>query len=217
MQEKPRNISWERFENLTSRPFGVRIIRHVDVEDSPAIMRQDDENVVKLERQRRDHEEVARGGHVHVVADESPPPLRGIRLPRLHHVLLHRRFRDRVAKQGKLGHDHRCTPGHVLYRHATDQVDERHTDGRPTWLALRLPPPVEAKAVPVPAYDGVRLHEMHGLLPVLQHLRHQDPEHPIAVLDLGTLDGTFQNGELVSQCNVLESEALPVFGEHTDE
>jgi len=37
-----------------------------------------------------------------------------------------------------------------------------------------------------------------GIAPLGQHPLHQDPEHPIAVMDLRPLDGPFQNGELMT-------------------
>ena len=69
----------------------------------------------------------------------------------------------------------------------------------------------------MPPDDGVRRHEVQGVTPVNEHPLHQDPEHPIAVMDLRPLDGPFQNGELVTQGDVLKGQALAIFGEETYE
>ncbi len=69
----------------------------------------------------------------------------------------------------------------------------------------------------MPADDRVRLHEVNGIAPLGQHPLHQDPEYPIAVMDLRPLDGPFQNCELMTEGDVLQSESLAVLDEKPEE
>ena len=69
----------------------------------------------------------------------------------------------------------------------------------------------------MPADDRVRLHEDQRVLPVLERASHQDPEHPIAVVDLRSRHRSLQHGELMSQCEVLGDESLAVGDKQSNE
>ncbi len=69
----------------------------------------------------------------------------------------------------------------------------------------------------MPSDHSIGLHEVHRVAPVREHPLHQDPEHAIAVVDLRALHRPLQNGELVTQSDVLEREPLAVLDQCANE
>ncbi len=122
-----------------------------------------------------------------------------------------------MSEQGEFIADPRRSPECVLLGEAADQVDELEADRRAPGIAARLAFPVIAEALPMPLHDRRGLHEVDCFLPLHQHPLHQDPEHPVAVLDLRALDRSLQHGELMAQRDVLECEPLAVFDEKPEE
>ncbi len=66
---------WQRFSNLLCRPLFARMIRHVEVHHTAAVMRQDDENKQHAEGRGRHGKEIRRGHLLHVICQETPPGL----------------------------------------------------------------------------------------------------------------------------------------------
>src|SRR6266849_9638738 len=66
---------WKRFSNLLRRPLFARMIRHVEVHHTAAVMRQDDEDKQHPEGRSRHSEEIHRGHFLHVTCQEGPPGL----------------------------------------------------------------------------------------------------------------------------------------------
>jgi cytochrome c5 len=58
----------------------------------------------------------------------------------------------------------------------------------------------------MPADDGLRLHEDEGALPVGPQAAERDPECSVSVSQLGAFGLVLQNGQLLSQSEVLQSE-----------
>ena len=63
----------EGLHQLLSGPLGRRMFRHVEVENTPSIMRQHDEHKEHPERDRRDREEVQRDDLGHMILQKRPP------------------------------------------------------------------------------------------------------------------------------------------------
>ena len=90
----------ERLQQLSRRPRGRWVIGDVHVEDSAAIVGEEDEHVQQIEGQRGYDEEVAGRRHVHVVREERPSGLRRSLVLALDHVLGHAGLGDLVSEQG---------------------------------------------------------------------------------------------------------------------
>jgi hypothetical protein len=58
----------------------------------------------------------------------------------------------------------------------------------------------------MPADHGLGLHEEEGVLPVWPQARQRDPECTIRFRQLGAFGLTLQNGQLLSQGEILERE-----------
>ena len=59
--------------------------------------------------------------------------------------------------------------------------------------------------------------KVDGFFPLLHHLRQEDPEHAFAVVNLGSLDGALEYGELVTKGDILQGESLSILREHPDQ
>ena len=75
MEESGLLAARERLDELMGCPRGRRAGRDIEVQDASTIMREHDEDVEDLERQRRHREEVVGGAGGHVVGDERAPLL----------------------------------------------------------------------------------------------------------------------------------------------
>ena len=80
-------------ESAARSTLFARMIRHIEVQHTAAIMRQDDENKQYPEGRRRHSEKIHRGHLLPVICQESPPGLRR-RLPPLAQILAHGRWGD---------------------------------------------------------------------------------------------------------------------------
>jgi hypothetical protein len=65
----------KRFSNLLRRPLFARMIRHIEVHHTAAVMRQDDENKQHSEGRSRHSKEIHRGHLLHVIGQKGPPGL----------------------------------------------------------------------------------------------------------------------------------------------
>ncbi len=93
-QQKLRGcIERKRFHNLLGCPLCGRMFRHVEVDDSPAIVRQDDENEQYFECGCRHDEEVDSDKVFQVQIEKRSPSSRGQSFP-MRFVSFHGRFRD---------------------------------------------------------------------------------------------------------------------------
>src|SRR5215831_17770587 len=57
----------------------------------------------------------------------------------------------------------RCTPKPIVHAHPPDQRPQFHSDLRPASHASGFPAPVTAKSSAMPAHDGLRPQDYHGL------------------------------------------------------
>jgi hypothetical protein len=76
VQPARRCVVWKCVDHLLSGPSGRRMIRDVDMHDTPAVMRQHDQNEQHASGERRHGEEIHRRGRSEVIRKERPPSLR---------------------------------------------------------------------------------------------------------------------------------------------
>ena len=75
---------------------------------------------------------------------------------------------------------------------------------------LRLPPPVVSPALPMPSNHGLGTHGEYAVPPAFEQLPQQDPEDPIRILEVGTIDATFQNRELLTKREIFKNKLIAV-------
>ena len=86
---------------------------------------------------------------------------------------------------------------------ASDERPDLRVDG---WTTASVSAPVEFEAFAMPADHGLRLQEDQGVLPVGPQAEERDPECAVCVGQLGAFAVAMQNGQLLSQGDVFESE-----------
>jgi hypothetical protein len=56
----------------------------------------------------------------------------------------------------------------------------------------------------MPTHDRVRLHDDQGRTPVSPRVAEQDPRQSISVVEWGTLGGTLEHRQLLTECQVFK-------------
>src|SRR5882672_1557019 len=103
--------------------------------------------------------------------------------------------------------DARRAPEWVGEGHGADELGDLQIDGRTTGsTASRLPVPERAEAPPVPANHGLRLNDMERFAPPYPPLREPHPEDAVEETDPRSLGAAAEQGELLSQRQVLKNE-----------
>ena len=201
-----RGLLGKALDDLPGRPDGRGVVRHVNVEEFAAVVTKHYEDEEQPERQRR-HEEEVDGDRVSKMAGQKGPPCRGGARRGATHVFGHSQLGDRVAEQSEFRLDAAPAPGGVLPRHPSDQLAQRGIEPRAADRGgLRLPAPVELEALAVPGEHRGRLHDDETGSPVRPHPRQPHPEDPIPAREPGSGHGALQDGQLMSQRQILEGD-----------
>src|SRR3989442_700085 len=101
----------------------------------------------------------------------------------------------------------RRAPEGIGEGHGADELGDLRIDGRTTGsTASRLPVPERAEALPVPANHGLRLNDMERFAPPCPPLREPQPEDAVEETDPRSLGAAAEQGELLSQRQVLKNE-----------
>ena len=95
----------------------------------------------------------------------------------------------------------------VLLPDNDDVVEAVPPKGTDHALAVRIL--LEFEALAMPADHGLGLHEDQGVLPVWPQTAERDPECAVRLGELGAFGLALQNGQLLSQGQVLQSEFAP--------
>ena len=75
-------------------------------------------------------------------------------------------------------------------------------------VTARAASPAPAEPVPMPAYDGLGLHEDQGRSPPPPRGRQDHPKYAVAGAEIRPLHGTLQGPQLVSEGNIFEDDVL---------
>ena len=78
-------------------------------------------------------------------------------------------------------------------------IDPVGSDRRSATLRPRLPLPVAAEALAMPADHGLRLDHNEVLFPIREQTVHEDPEHAVAVVDARAFHAALQHVDLLAQ------------------
>ena len=142
------------------------MLRYVEVNHTPAAMREHYQDKQDPKRGDRNGEEIDRDQFVHMVFQESLPRLGG-RLPTFGHQSGDRSLRDSDSVFHELPMNAGCAPQGIGFCHLVHQVPKFATHSRPTGpLSPGHPGPEKAESSPMPADDGFRSHEEQSLSPI---------------------------------------------------
>jgi len=87
----------------------------------------------------------------------------------------------------------------ILKCHAPDEQSHFVGDARPAGSPPGAEPPVEAKALPVPAHDRLGLDDDQDLPPARPELAQQDPETAVQGRERGSPSGLAEDRELLAE------------------
>ena len=118
-----RGIVWKRLAQLLTHPGAGRMSGHVEVQNTPPIMRDDEEAVENAEGERWHGEEVHRGDGFAMIAQKRRPSLCRFGVSRrFAHPAQDGSLGDVEAEHLQFAVNAGRTPGRILGDHAEDQL-----------------------------------------------------------------------------------------------
>src|SRR6516225_7431059 len=156
-EEARGRIKWERLPQLLNNPKGRGMPRDVAVQNTSAIMADDEEAVQHGEDDRGNREEIHRGDGFPMVTQKSEPTLGWAWISGgLFHPAGNRSFGNVKTEHKKFSVDARSSPARILGHHLEDEIPNlfrclSSADGLP---GLRNHPPVPTEAGAVPTDNG---------------------------------------------------------------
>jgi len=205
-------IKRERFAQLLDDPSAGWMPCNVVLQNTSAIMRDNEEAVQHSEVDRRDGEEVHCGDNFTVVAEKRRPSFRQPWISRsLSNPARHGSLRDVETEHHQLAVHSRRTPGRILGHHAEDHVTKLLGDTlSPSSSAMsREPRPVQFESCPMPSHDRLRLHEHQGTFPSRPKSPQHDPEQLVWKCEFRPWTLRIQDGKLLAKSKNLENQARP--------
>src|SRR5260370_13854278 len=170
---------WKCFSQLLDDPRACRMLCDIEVQDTPAIVTDDEKAIEHAEGDRRNSEKVHRGNRFPVITEKGKPALSRLRISRCpFHPTRDRSLRDIKTEHEKLAMDTRRSPRGVLNDHPENQFP--NLLGRlssPDW-----PPDLGGQlsgqmvSAPFPSHHGFGRDRNEGLLPSGPESADGDPE-----------------------------------------
>src|SRR5438270_4535912 len=108
------------------------------------------------------------------------------------------------------------SPIGILFPQAANQPSNLFGNLGPTATRPGAPTPVKAKAGAMPAYEGRGLHDDQNVGPAGPAATESGPENSVQPVQLGPRTFTLEHGELLSQCQNLESGIAPTAQENAE-
>jgi hypothetical protein len=179
----------------------------IEMQDAPTIVTDDEKAIEHTEGDRWNSEEVHRGNRFPVITEKGKPARGRIRISRCpFHPTRDRSLRDLETEHEKLAMDAWRSPRWVLNYHPEDQFPNllrrlSSPDGPPD-LGDQLP--VQTESAPVPTHHRFGPDRNEGMLPSGPESADGDPEELIDQVKSWLRIPTFQDGELLTQRQILE-------------
>jgi hypothetical protein len=178
--------------------------RHCNVEDLPVREPDDEEDVKRLEQNRRDTEKIA-SPHVRCMPRQELSPCPG-RAPAATpaHIFGHGPGGNLKPEPRQFGLDALLTPKAILGGHACDQSLKLYRDrwAATSFFMRRSPPPVRPPTRSLPAQNCFRFHNQQRMTPIAEPSACQDPKAPIGVAQARPRMPPLQHNQLLPQTKV---------------
>ena len=194
---------------LLNDPCAGRMPGHIEVQNPPPVMRNDEEAVENTEGQRRHGEEIHRGYRFTMIAQKRSPSLCRLWTPRrFPHPAQHGSLRNVEAEHLQLAVNARRTPGRILGDHAEDEFAQFPADAFSSRAGPmpRKPRPIQLEPCPMPANDGLRLDEDQRPFPSRPEPPQDDPEQFIGSGKPRLRMSPFQDGKLLPKRQVFQEQ-----------
>ena len=201
---------WERFPQLLDDPTACRMLRDVEVQDTPALVADDKEAVEDTEGDRGHGEEVHGRNRFPVIRQKRAPALGW---PGLSRNPLHpagdASLADIEAQHEQFAVNARHAPSWVLRHHTENQLPNFRRQFFPTDLFSRLrnPTPVQSKTSAMPANHRLRIDEHESLLPSTPETAGEYPEDFVHRPHPGSGMLALQHGQLLPEGEIFQEQA----------
>ena len=185
------------------------MLGHVEVKNSPPIMRDNEEAVENVEVQRRYGKEVHRSNGLTMVAQKCCPSLCRLRTPRcLPQPAQHASFGNIEAEHLQLAMNSWRTPGRVLGNHAENDLPQfpAHAFPSRTSPVSRNPRPIQLEPGSVPANHRLRLDEDQCPPPTSPEAPQANPEQFVKNGKPRLRMLLFENTKLMPQSQVFQEQ-----------
>jgi hypothetical protein len=204
-----RRIAGECPSQLSHDPGARWMPSNSPMEDSPPVMRNDEEAVQHAKRQSRHGEEVHRGDGFPMIAQRSCPSFCRLRISwRFAHPAQYSSFRDIEAKHLQFTVSARRTPGRVLGHHAENESAHFWADALSTRTSTvpREPGPIRLESGTVPSHHGLRLDKNQCLLPTTPEPTQYHPEESVGISKLRVRMFLLQDRKLLAKRQILQKQ-----------
>ncbi len=171
-QASRRRCPGERLGDLESQPFRRRMPGHLNPQQLPSTVANDQEGKQPLKCHRRNDAQVDRSNRMGVIVQKRLPAL-GRRSSAARHVFRNRRLGDLKTQHQQFAVDPGRAPQRVLPAHPPDQVPQAPVNPGPPHPLSRPPAPIGSETCSLPSQHGLWL----DYLDHLQQARPK-PDHP---------------------------------------
>jgi hypothetical protein len=201
----------ECFSQLLHNPGAGGMPSDVAVEDTPAVMTNDEEAVEHAERDARYREEIHCSDGFAVIMKKSEPPLGRFRIFGCSlHPPGNCSLRYVETEHQEFAVDAGSTPSWILHDHPKNQptnlAGNSHSAARPGDFGEEGP--IKAKSRTMPPDHGLRSDDEEGLLPGGAKAAREHPEKSVERTKFRSGVAALQNRELLSERQVLQEEDL---------
>ena len=212
-------MRYPRLSQLLYKPKRTGISRHIEMQDAPTIVADDEKAVQNTKSERWDGEKVHRSNGLAMVSEE--------RQPSLHRVWISRGspdpsrdtpFREIESQLEQFAVNTRCSPGRILGNHAEDQGANLFADALPSSCLSDSgdPRPIQTKSRSMPVYDGSRSDQDERLPPPGPAHSQRNPEQFVQGSQSTSRSLRVQCQQLPTESHVFEGEVRPAT-ERTDQ
>jgi hypothetical protein len=156
------------FPQLLHDPQAGRVLGHIEVQNPPAVMGNDEGAAEHAERDRGNRKQVHRGNSFPMVTQKGEPTLGRLWVPRRSfHPAGNRSLRDVETEHEQLAMNARRAPSRILGHHPEDQLPHllRRLFSPDGLSDSRDQPPIRPKTGPVPTDHRLERHDDESLLP----------------------------------------------------
>lgn len=189
----------------------------VEVQDLASPVLDREQTIQQFERDGWYGEKVERDDCLAMVLKEGQPTLPAISAA-VHttEIASYSSFGDLKAEFQKLTVDLGRSPTGIVLRQAADQVAEFLGHLWSARARARSPPPVPAKASPVPRDHCVGLDNEEHVLPAGPEAAQRDPEQPVERIQNRSWPFPFEDGDLLSKRQYLKRSGSATAKKHAD-
>jgi hypothetical protein len=218
--QKPRSRpEGKRFSQLLDGPQAGRVLGHVEMQDAPTVVADDEETVEHAEGDRWDGEEIHCGDRFPMVTQKCEPTPGWFGTSRRPaHPARDGSFRDIKTQHEKLAMNPRCSPSRILVHDPEDQLANflRSLSSPNLPPDFRDQPPIHLKTGPVPTDHGFGRDHDERLFPLWPESTDGNPEELVEDAEARPRATPLQHSELLPEHEVLEEE-IPAVAEEAEE